>query len=105
MKEEEILLDKTKSLSGITFPTKKYKSGEIAIEHDHWPCAWSGVYYLKGPKDSPGLFFPEMGEQGGERKLEKGLMIFFQGHIKHSVRPSKFKGSRYCVSGNISEKK
>ena len=32
MKEEEILLDKTKSLSGITFPTKKYTSGEI--KHD-----------------------------------------------------------------------
>ena len=29
MKEEEILLDKTKSLSGITYPTKKYTSGEI----------------------------------------------------------------------------
>ena len=29
MKEEEIILDKTKSISGLTFPTKKYKSGEI----------------------------------------------------------------------------
>jgi len=29
MKEEEILLDKTKNLSGITYPTKKYTSGEI----------------------------------------------------------------------------
>ena len=83
----------------------KYKSGESAIEHDHWPSIWSFVYYINAPKNASGLFFPEMGEQGGERKLEKGLMIFFQGHIKHSVRPSKFKGSRYCVSGNISEKK
>tara|TARA_Y100001937_G_scaffold13826_1_gene18374 strand:+ start:350 stop:889 length:540 start_codon:yes stop_codon:yes gene_type:complete len=82
----------------------KYKSGESAIAHDHWPALWSFVYYINAPKNASGLFFPEMGEQGGERKLEKGLMIFFQGHIKHSVRPSKFRGSRYCVSGNMREK-
>ena len=82
----------------------KYKSGESAITHDHWPAVWSFAYYLNAPKNAPGLFFPEMGEQGGERKLEKGLMIFFQGHVKHSVRPVKFKGYRYVVSGNIKEK-
>ena len=42
-----------------------------------------------------------MGEQGGERKIEPGLLIMFQGHIKHAVRPKKFKGSRYVVSANI----
>ena len=82
----------------------KYKSEEIAISHDHWPSIWSFVYYLNAPKDAPGLFFPEMGEQGGERKIEPGLLIFFEGHIKHSVRPAKFKGYRYVVSGNIKEK-
>ena len=39
-------------------------------------------------KNENGLFFPEMGEQGGERKLEKGFNIMFEGHIKHAVRPS-----------------
>ena len=82
----------------------KYKSNEEAIKHDHWPALWSFVYYINAPKNASGLFFPDMGEQGGERKLEPGLMIFFEGHIKHSVRPSKFKGYRYVVSGNISER-
>ena len=81
----------------------KYKSEEVAIAHDHWPAIWSFVYYLNAPKDAPGLFFPEMGEQGGERKIEPGLLIFFEGHIKHAVRPAKFKGYRYVVSGNIKE--
>ena len=81
----------------------KYKSEEVAVTHDHWPAIWSFVYYLNAPKDAPGLFFPEMGEQGGERKIEPGLLIFFEGHIKHSVRPAKFKGYRYVVSGNIKE--
>ena len=83
----------------------KYKSGEIAIEHDHWPCAWSGVYYLKGPKDSPGLFFPEMGDQGGERTFETGLLIMFPGHVRHAVRSKKFKGSRYVVAFNVHQHK
>lgn len=79
----------------------KYKSGEQAIPHDHWPAVWSCAYYVNAPKDAPGLFFPEMGDQGGERRLEQGLLIMFPGHIKHAVRPKKFKGYRYVVSANI----
>ena len=82
----------------------KYKSEEIAIEHDHWPALWSFVYYVNEPKDAPGLFFPNMGEQGGERNIEKGLLVFFEGHIRHAVRPKKHKGYRYVVSGNMKEK-
>ena len=81
----------------------KYKSDEEAIPHDHWPALWSFAYYLNAPKDAPGLFFPDMGEQGGERKLEKGLFVMFEGHIRHGVRRAKFKGYRYAVSGNLHE--
>ena len=79
----------------------KYKSEQISIQHDHWPAVWSCVYYVNAPKDAPGLFFPEMGDQGGERQLEQGLLIMFPGHTKHAVRPKKFKGYRYAVSANI----
>ena len=79
----------------------KYKSGEIAIEHDHWPCAWSAVYYVKGSEDAPGLFFPEMGDQGGERKFLPGLLLVFPGHIRHTVRQKKYKGYRYVVALNV----
>ena len=79
----------------------KYKSEEYAVSHDHWPAVWSCAYYVNAPKDAPGLFFPEMGDQGGERQLEQGLLIMFPGHIKHAVRPKKFKGYRYVVSANI----
>ena len=81
----------------------KYKSNEEAIPHDHWPALWSFAYYLNAPKDAPGLFFPDLGEQGGERKLEKGLLVMFEGYIRHAVRKSKFKGYRYVVSGNLHE--
>ena len=46
-----------------------------------------------------------MGEQGGERRLEPGLLVMFQGNIKHAVRQVKFKGYRYVVSANVSDKK
>ena len=82
----------------------KYKSNEHAISHDHWPALWSFAYYLNAPKDAPGLFFPQMGEQGGERKLEPGLLIMFPGHIQHAVRKVIYKGYRYVVSANVYDK-
>ena len=82
----------------------KYKSNDHTVPHDHWPALWSFAYYLNAPKDAPGLFFPEMGEQGGERTLEPGLLLMFKGDIKHAVRQVKFKGYRYVVSANVSDK-
>jgi hypothetical protein len=76
----------------------KYKSEEIAVTHDHWPFLWSCAYYINPPEGAPGLFFPEAND---ERKLENGLLVMFEGHIKHSVRPSKYKGYRYVVSANV----
>ncbi len=79
----------------------KYKSGEYAIQHDHWPSVFSFVYYLNAPKNASGLFFAEMGEQGGVRQLEQGLLLCFPGNTRHEVKPSQFKGSRYVVSSNL----
>ena len=81
----------------------KYKSEEVALQHDHWPAVWSFVYYLNAPEDAPGLFFPEAEEQGVERKLEEGLLVMFEGNVKHAVRPAKFEGYRYVGSGNLNE--
>ena len=82
----------------------KYKSNDYTFTHDHWPALWSFAYYLNAPKGAPGLFFPQMGEQGGERRLEQGLLIMFQGNIKHAVRQTNFKGYRYVVSANVYDK-
>ena len=82
----------------------KYKSNDYTFTHDHWPALWSFAYYLNAPKDAPGLFFPQMGEQGGERKLEPGLLVMFPGHIQHAVRKVIYKGYRYVVSANVYDK-
>ena len=83
----------------------KYKSNEHAVQHDHWPALWSFAYYLNAPKGAPGLYFKEMGDQGGIRNLEPGLLLMFPGYIRHEVKSTKFKGSRYVVSANVSEAK
>ena len=38
----------------------KYKSNDEAVSHDHFPAAYSLVYYIDVPKDCPaGLIFSE----------------------------------------------
>jgi hypothetical protein len=76
----------------------KYKSEEIALTHDHWPALWSCVYYINPPKNAPGLLFTEANV---ERQLENGLLIMFEGHIKHEVRKIKYTDYRYVVSANV----
>jgi hypothetical protein len=76
----------------------KYKSGEQALMHDHWPSLWSCAYYINPPENSPGLLFPEADVM---RKVEHGLLIMFEGFVKHSVVPTNFEGYRYVVSANI----
>lgn len=76
----------------------KYKSEEIAIPHDHYPALLSCAYYINPPEGAPGLYFPEADI---ERKIENGLLILFEGNVKHGVKPTKYEGYRYVVSANI----
>lgn len=76
----------------------KYKSEEIAEPHDHYPSNWSCAYYINPPQNAPGLYFPEANT---EIKPVNGLLILFEGNVKHSVRPAKFEGFRYVVSANL----
>lgn len=109
-----IVLDICKQISSLRFKKKtnlvlhnlwgiKYKTNDYAVEHDHWPSLWSFVYYLKVPKGAPGLFFSEL-ENGIEISIKSGLLVLFDGSLKHSVKSGVFKGYRYVVSGNIKEK-
>ena len=76
----------------------KYKDGDYAHSHDHWPAVWSMVYYPFPEKDSPNLFFPDF---NCEIKPEHGKIVIFPGHYKHQVNKKPFKGYRYVVSANI----
>ena len=51
-----------------------YRKGDHAVVHDHWPALWSGVYYLKSPKNSGDLYFPQL-KQSFEPK-DNMLVLF-----------------------------
>jgi hypothetical protein len=76
----------------------KYKSGEIATEHDHWPATFGCVYYMNPPKDCTGLYFRELDYT---IKPVHGQLTIFDAYLRHEVPSKPFKGNRYCVSGNI----
>ena len=77
-----------------------YKKGEYAIEHDHWPTLWSGVYYLKSPKNSGDLYFPQL-KQSFEPK--DNMLVLFSGNTRHGVKENLSDEERVAVSFNVKE--
>lgn len=77
-----------------------YKKGDYAIVHDHWPALWSGVYYLRAPKGSGDLVFPQLKQR---IQPKDNLLVIFRGDVRHGVEESKTDEERICVSFNVKE--
>jgi|TARA_R110002074_G_scaffold365798_1_gene539593 hypothetical protein len=75
-----------------------YKKNDTTLEHDHWPSTFSCVYYINPPKNCPSLIFSELDFQ---LKPKHGLLVIFEGWLKHYVPKVDFEGSRYTVSCNV----
>ena len=77
-----------------------YRKGDHAIVHDHWPALWSGVYYLRAPKGSGDLVFPQLKQR---IQPKDNLLVIFKGDVRHGVEESKTDEERICVSFNVKE--
>ena len=77
-----------------------YKKGDYAMVHDHWPALWSGVYYLRAPKGSGDLVFPQLKQR---IQPKNNLLVIFKGDVRHGVEESKTDEERICVSFNVKE--
>ena len=77
-----------------------YKKGEYARVHDHWPALWSGVYYIKAPKNSGDIVFPHIKQQ---ITPQDNMMIIFDGSTRHSVKENLSDEERVAVSFNVKE--
>ena len=77
-----------------------YKKGDYAMVHDHWPALWSGVYYLRAPKGSGDLVFPQLKQR---IQPKDNLLVIFKGDVRHGVEESTTDEERICVSFNIKE--
>ncbi len=87
--------------------------------HNHPNSVLSGVYYLKAPENSGGIFFrdprdvahmfmPSLAEltpwtiQKITYKATEGKMIIFPSWLNHGVEPNLSEEERVCISFNIS---
>src|SRR5579883_1202223 len=92
----------------------KYASNKI---HDHANCLFSGVYYVKAPKDSGNLMFydprsaktfyrPSVSEftaytaEAIAHAAQAGLLLIFPSWLKHGVEPNLSDEDRVSISFN-----
>ena len=85
-----------------------YKKGDGSAIHHHGTTDVSWVYYVKTPKGSSPLVFPQCAYYTPENELkilevepEEGLMVLFLGNVDHFVSPSEIDEERIVIAGNI----
>ena len=83
-----------------------YEETEHAIKHSHFPCDFSGVYYVDVEPDCAPVIFESMAKDGVndnnqplELQPENGLLALWPGILHHEVPATK--GRRMCISMNI----
>ena len=84
-----------------------YNKTDHAIRHDHKEAEWSFVYYINADKGSSTFDIHEhyepfdAAEVTLKLEVETNKLIFFRGHVQHSVSPQKSDGERVCIAGNL----
>lgn len=71
------------------------EEGDQATPHDHFPSAWSCVYYIDVEEDVAPILLEDK-----EVHVKNGMLVLFPGFITHHVPPTK--GRRIAVAMNIS---
>ena len=88
-----------------------YNKTDHAIRHDHKEAEWSFVYYINADKGSSTFDIHEhyepfdAAEVTLKLEVETNKLIFFRGHVQHSVSPQKSDGERVCIAGNLQVRK
>ena len=74
-----------------------YRKGDYAGKHNHTPCQYSFVYFVKAKwYDSPLVF-----NVGGEKiRPKEGRYIIFPSYLMHSVPKHRYNHERVTLSGN-----
>ena len=76
----------------------KYKKGEYALKHNHYPANWSFVYYIDVVSDQSPILFEDVNVV----YPKNGELIMFNGMIDHDVPPTT--NERIAVSMNFMHK-
>ena len=99
----ELSSDIRKSFSEIKYYTRScwgasYTKGEYTDTHAHWPTVYSWCYYVKVPKGSSPLIFPDANI---EFSPTEGDLIIFSSLVNHKVPPCECEEPRIMIAGNI----
>ena len=78
-----------------------YTKGDYTDLHAHWPCIYSWCYYVKAPKGSSPLVFPDANI---EFTPTEGDLIIFSSLANHKVPPCDIEEKRIMIAGNIGVK-
>ena len=79
-----------------------YRKGDHTISHDHDPCRYSIVYFLKSKPNFSPLVFENKGLRRKKTiKPIEGRIVIFPGFIKHSVPRHNHDETRITLSGNL----
>ena len=86
-----------------------YEETEHAIKHSHFPCDFSGVYYVDVEPDCAPVIFESMAKDGVNDynkplvlQPQNGLLAVWPGILHHEVLKTKSK--RMCISFNLHKK-
>jgi len=78
-----------------------YGKGDWVQEHNHVGSIYGWCYYIRMPKGSSPLVFPE-----GDLSIQpkEGELIVFPGIVKHSVPPCDCEEKRIMIASNVGVK-
>jgi len=71
--------------------------GDYNISHSHPHSHYSGVYYVKVPKNSGSLYF----NNSYEIIPEEGILYMWESHLEHEVGKNKTDEDRISISFNF----
>ena len=85
-------------LSFHEFWANVYKKGDFAQSHDHIPCLFSLVYFLKSKWYNSPLVFNDSGKRIFPKE---GTYVLFPSYFLHHVPKHRFNETRMTLSGNL----
>jgi len=93
-----------------------YPKGAWVPLHDHRPCHWSGVYYVKTHKNCGNIIFTDPKEYALSNEPEQtlyrgnamhtveptdGMLLLWPSYMKHETLPNQIDEDRIIISFNI----
>tara|TARA_R100000008_G_scaffold20722_1_gene10895 strand:+ start:28 stop:624 length:597 start_codon:yes stop_codon:yes gene_type:complete len=82
----------------VNFWAAVYYKGDYSVKHDHFPCYWSFVYFLKTKWYHSSLKFSDSGKKV---RPKNGRYVIFPSYLQHHVPKHRYNNKRIVLAGNL----